>query len=124
MRWLLVLAIGTLGMVNATASGGALGASSARTGAVIDVSGTEMGALLEAKLLADGKLAWVERAQINKVIAEQELQALFSPEGGSNRARLGKFLKADVLVVLRLQGKLEADGKYLDIVVCETERGL
>src|SRR5262249_25038705 len=95
------------------------------TGAVIDFSGLPAGALFEAKTLADNKLTWVERAQVDKVLAEFEMQALFSPEGGNRRAGLGKLLKADLLVWLRSgESPDNRKSKHFEIVVCETQRVL
>ena len=62
------------------------------------------------------------RAQeIAKVLQEQQLQAVFSPEA-VGRTALGKLIKADVLVVARMaQGKQNGDS--VDLIVCETRRG-
>lgn len=95
------------------------------TGAVIDLSQTPAGALFEAKVLAEPKLTWLERSHIDKVVRELEVQALFSAEAPEKRARLGKLLKADVLVMLRA-GEHPEDKKvkFIHIVICEGQRGL
>jgi hypothetical protein len=80
------------------------------------------GDLLEAKLLAEPGAAWVERAGIEKVLKEQAIQAAFGPQGGADRAQLGKLLKADLLVLVRSVKKTEAAA--LDVVVCDTAHGL
>lgn len=95
------------------------------TGAIVDLSRNPVGALFEAKVLASRKLIWVERAHVDMVVRELELQALFSPDGGSKRAGLGKLLKADLLVILRENHNPDDKKiKYLEMVVCETQRGL
>src|SRR5437879_3774455 len=101
----LVLFVGFI-VVGSASAGGKLKVSPVQpkavaTGAIIDLTKTPVGALFETKVLASNKLTWVERVQVDKVVGELELQALFSPEGGSQRAGLGKLLKADLLVVLR-----------------------
>jgi hypothetical protein len=94
-------------------------------GAVVDLSRTPAGALFEAKVLANARLTWVERAQVDKVVGELELQAVFSPEGGRGRVGLGKLLKANLLVMLRTGENPENKTiQHLEIVVCETKRGL
>jgi hypothetical protein len=93
--------------------------------AILDLSKTPVGALLEAKLLANNKRTWVERVHVDKVLAELEVQSVFSPEGGRKRVGLGKLLKAGVLVMLRA-GEYPDDKKlkHVQIVVCETRYGL
>lgn len=94
-------------------------------GAVVDLSQTPTGALFEAKVLGSRKLTWVERSRVDQVLRELQLQALFSPEGGGNRAGLGKLLKADLLVLLRAGVNPEdKKTKHLEIVVCQGQRGL
>ena len=95
------------------------------TAAILDTSKSPAGALLEAKVLGANNLKWLERGQIEKVVAEQNLQAVFSPEGTSQRVSLGKILKADLLVLVRAGTRKAEEGeKYLEVVVCETHRGL
>src|SRR5689334_21070832 len=69
--------------------------------ALLDPEKVPQAALLEAKLLADTGATWVERAEIDKVLREQKLQAAFGPQGVGERVRLGKILKADLLVIVR-----------------------
>lgn len=95
------------------------------TCAVVDLSQTPTGALFESKVLGSRNLSWVERGQVDKVVRELELQALFSPQGGSKRAGLGKLLQADALVMLRAtEASDEMKTKVLEIVVCESQYGL
>src|SRR5256885_13929208 len=61
------------------------GLAPAGTAALIDLDRSPLGALLEGRLLDGAKLAWLERGDIDKLLAEQELQALFAPEAGSPR---------------------------------------
>jgi tetratricopeptide (TPR) repeat protein len=92
------------------------------TCAFLDPERAPRAALLEAKLLAEPSVAWVERAGIDKVLKEQALQALFSPQGGADRARLGKLLKADLLVLVR--PVKEAKEPAFEVVLSDTVRGL
>ena len=61
------------------------------TCAIVDLSRTATGALFEAKVLGTRQMIWVERAQVDKVVRELELQALFSPQGGSRRGASENF---------------------------------
>lgn len=79
-------------------------------------------ALLEAKLLTAPGATWVERANIEAVLKEQRVQALFAPQGVGDRARLGKLLKADLLVSVR--GVKGAPEPALEVAVSETAGGL
>jgi hypothetical protein len=90
--------------------------------ALLDTDKDPRVALLEAKLLADASATWVERTNIDKILKEQKLQALFSPQGVGERVRLGKLLKADVLVMVRPVKGVEAP--TLEVVVSETASGL
>jgi len=90
--------------------------------ALLDPEKTPRVALLEAKLLSDTGTTWVERANIDAVLKEQKLQAMFSPQGVGERVKLGKVLKADVLVRVRpVKGTPEPT---LEVVVSETAGGL
>src|SRR5262245_26738518 len=75
--------------------------SAGPTCALLDPEKTPRAALLEAKLLAGSSATWVERTSIEAVLKEQKLQAAFGPLGVGERVRLGKLLKADVLVMVR-----------------------
>jgi len=90
--------------------------------ALIDVHKSPLAALVEAKLLDDSRRTWVERSEIDKVLAEQQLQAAFGADAGPSRAALGKVLKADVLVFLRTGAK--ENRPYAEVVVAETSGGL
>jgi len=98
----------------------------ARTAALVDLDRSPVGALLQAVLAQENLLSWLEREDIDKILREQELQAAFSPEGGSDRAAFGRLLKADLLVFLRAGRALQKDNprKTVDLVVCETQQGL
>src|ERR1700721_1536529 len=74
-----------------------------RCGIIIDASLKDSAAasLVETSLLHDAGIVPVERAAIDKIITEQEMQALFSPEGSAKRKLLGGMVKADVLGLLR-----------------------
>ncbi len=95
--------------------------AAAPTCALLDPEKAPRVALLEAKLLADSSATWVERAGVDKVLQEQKLQALFSPQGVGERVKLGKLLKADVLVLVR---PIKEPQPALEVVVSETGGGL
>ena len=80
-----------------------------------------IGVFLLAKLSENPKLRTVERAQIDLILREQHLSAAFGPDGGPDRIKLGQILQADVLALMR-PGQTGA--RQLDLVVCETRRGL
>jgi hypothetical protein len=90
--------------------------------ALLDPDRAPRVALLEAKLLADPSATWVERSAIAKILKEQTLQAAFGPQGGADRVRLGKLLKADLLVLVR--AVKDAKEPALEVVVSDTARGL
>jgi hypothetical protein len=64
----------------------------------------------------------VERANVDAVLKEQKLQALFGPQGVGERVKLGQLLKADLLVLVRTAK--EAKEPVLEVVVSETTGGL
>lgn len=113
MRSLFALAVVALGSA---------GAAAGPVCALLDPEKHPRAALLEAKLLADSAATWVERNHIDKVLAEQRLQALFSPQGVGERVKFGTILKAELLVMVRsVKGEKEAS---LEVVVSETAGGL
>jgi len=80
-----------------------------------------MAELVTVALSKSGEAALVERADLKKIRAEQELQASFAPGGVASRRNLGALLRADFLVLLR---KRSVDGSsVLDIVIAETRHG-
>ena len=56
--------------------------------------------LLELRLSKHPSVVLVERNEIEKVVREQELQAVLAADAPDKRAALGKLLKADLLVFL------------------------
>jgi hypothetical protein len=92
------------------------------TCALLDPEKTPRAALLEAKLLAEPGATWVERASIDAVLKEQKLQAAFGPQGVGERVKLGRLLKADLLVMVR--PVKDAREETLEVVVSETASGL
>ena len=80
-----------------------------------------LAALLELRLAQRPATSLVERSEIDKVLGEQELQALLAADAPGKRAALGKMLKADLLIFLA--GSQEPKPHVL-VVVCETARGL
>jgi hypothetical protein len=87
--------------VFAAAGTGPRTADAAVTAAVIDFDRTTVGAALEAELLANADIRWVERNRLDLVTGENRLQAAFAAEGGAVRLELGKLLAADALVLVR-----------------------
>ena len=80
-----------------------------------------LASLLELRLAQRPATALVERNEIDKVLGEQELQALLVADAPGKRAALGKMLKADLLIFLAERQKPKP---HLLVVVCETARGL
>jgi hypothetical protein len=93
--------------------------------ALVDTTKSPIATLLEARLLAIEGSTWVERTEIDRLLAEQELQGAFAADASKKRAALGKLLKADVLVLLR-QAKSDSKkaSNTIECVVCETKHGL
>lgn len=81
----------------------------------------DVAALVETQLGGVAGVTLVERAEIDKVIHEQELQAAFAPEGVGKRCELGRLLKADFLIWLYFQA---TPVPHLSVVVSETRQGL
>jgi hypothetical protein len=77
-----------------------------------------LSALAEAKLLEGEHGTWLERSEIDQILAEHELAASFAPETPQSRIALGRLLKADVLVLMR------SKQEQIDLVVAETTGGL
>jgi len=77
--------------------------------------------LLFAELSRSQRMDLVERAELQKILAEQELQVSFGAKGGKSRRRLGSLLRADFLVLLRIGG--EGSSPALETVIAETHFG-
>ena len=77
--------------------------------------------LLFAELSKSQRMDLVERAELKKIQAEQELQLSFGAKGGKSRRRLGSLLRADFLVLLRIGGTDESPS--LETVIAETHFG-
>ena len=72
--------------------------------------------------LGDRKdLVLVERAAINDILREQEIQSVMAADAPGKRVALGKLLKADTLVLLA--GRQQPQ-PHVELVVCETQKGL
>ncbi|MCU0982697.1 MAG: hypothetical protein MUF25_26350 [Pirellulaceae bacterium] len=80
-----------------------------------------MGGLVERRMLQNPDADWLERAEIETVLRERELQSLMSPEACGERAAIGRLLKADMLILLR---HFEEPKAQVQLVVCETKQGL
>lgn len=90
--------------------------------ALLDPDKDPIAAILEVKLLADPSAVWVERQNVDEILKEQQVQALFSPQGVGNRVALGKLLKARVLVLIRRVKQEMAE--VLELIVSETTSGI
>lgn len=91
------------------------------TVAFIDVDRSARGALLEAELLGQDSVRWLERNRIDDVLRERKVATLLGPSSVAERASLGQLLKADLLVLLR---EHKEPKPHLSLVVCETKSGL
>ena len=83
--------------------------------------------LLENHLLQDATLTMLDRAEIARVLGEQQLSQLFSPEGVKERIATGQILKAEYLLLLQ-GGEPVLDPqhktKFVRLIVSETTHGL
>ena len=96
-----------------------------RTAALIDFDRTPLGALLQAKLFEKTSLTWLEREAIGRILKEKELQTCFGADGVTQRTTLGRLLKADLLILLRMRAETgKGTQKQTEFVVCETRHGL
>ena len=91
------------------------------TAAFLELGGSPLAALLEGRLLESPRAVWLERNAIEEIRREQKLEALMDAAAGRQRVAIGKLLKADLLVLLR---HFDAPKEHVELVVCETERGL
>ena len=91
------------------------------TAAFLDLSHTALGGLVERRVLQNPDADWLERAEIETVLRERELQAPMSPEACGERAAIGRLLQADMLILLR---HVEEPKAQVQLVVCETQQGL
>jgi hypothetical protein len=84
--------------------------------------------VLETSLAATADRVWLDRSQLDKIVEEQELQSLLGAAAGPARNKLGRVLKADILVFVRI-AKAAVEGrpskvKYAELVVSETDGGV
>lgn len=94
--------------------------------------------LFEASMLQNEKIISVERVENDKLLGEEQLEAMFSPDAVGKRSKFGQKVKADLLVMVRdatavLPGPAdraphsnaakERDHR-IDLIVCETKHGL
>lgn len=78
-------------------------------------------ALVEADLTTAGKVTLVERQQVEKVLHEQQVQAVLGADAIAGRTLFGKLLQADLLVFIRPQDKPQPNW---ELIVAETHQGL
>ena len=81
-----------------------------------ELSETGVDDLLTVKLTGMDGIELVERAEVDKVMKERELSAIFMPEGVGLRLELGKTLLADRLFLLRT----EETTKNLELFIIDT----
>ncbi|NLS97683.1 MAG: WD40 repeat domain-containing protein [Planctomycetaceae bacterium] len=88
-------------------------------------------ALVETKLLETETVDWLERNEIDRILAERNLAASFDVTATQQRMAMGQLLRADLLVLMRSQDILvHADRDQstkavrIDLVVAETTMGL
>ena len=90
------------------------------TAALLDLDAAPVGLLLQERLLANSRAVWLERSAIEAIQREQQLQSLFGAAAVDERVKIGRLLKADLLILLATSAK----PKGISIVVCETNYGL
>lgn len=100
--------------------------ASAHPRCALVADGSPLGALVETRLLEDRSVEWLERNEVDKVLAEQQLQAAMAADAPQSRAELGRLLKADVLALLRTGEKKVGDKpqNFAELAVAETASGL
>lgn len=86
-----------------------------------DGKATVLAAMLEVKLAEMPDIRMVERQAISLVLEEQKLSALSGASAHDGRVRLGKLLKAEVIIMIR---PAEEHAGELDVTVFETAGGL
>ncbi len=121
--WLVVLAsfIGSGHALAANAEPSSGTDTSARpTAAFLNINDLPFGLLLEQRVLANSKAVWLERTAIAAIQREHQLQSLLGAGAVDGRAKIGKLLKADLLVLLATS----TNPRGVSLVVCETSYGL
>ncbi|MEX2387592.1 MAG: hypothetical protein WD534_06925 [Phycisphaeraceae bacterium] len=80
-----------------------------------------LAALLEQQLADESILELVERAQVNALLDEQQLDLLMAAGRGEAHMRIGELLRADLLVLLMADAE---DPTAMQFIVSETRQGL
>ncbi len=99
--------------------------------ALVSTAVPEVSTLVEAKLLESETADWLERNEIDRILAERKLTASFDLGAVNQHVAMGQLLKADLLVLMR-SGEIAVPGKgtrgskavRIDLVVAETSMGL
>ena len=86
-----------------------------------DVDQMGVSDLLFAELAARDNLELVERGELAKVLAEQELQRLGAVGGTAARLEVGQLLAADALLFLGIDNARE--GQFLTFWICDCRTG-
>jgi hypothetical protein len=91
------------------------------TAAFIDVNRNSLSESLAARLSASDKATWLTRTDIDKTLATQKINALPAFDSASERKRLGRLLKAEILVLMRTTQ--EAKDPAVEIIIAEASLG-
>jgi hypothetical protein len=79
--------------------------------------------LLTLRLSEDDRFRLVERADLAKVVSEQQFAAALQDQGSGSRLQIGKLIGADRLVLLDVR-KRPGDGlQFVEMTVCITAQG-
>jgi len=126
------LAVAVLSVLPAIEGGTVSGAESAGPRCALLCAGPfQVTDPLESALLESGIATWLERNEIERVVAEHELNSAFGAGSVESRIALGRLLKADLLVLMRCQPREAVSGVHgeqtagrIDVVVAETAGGM
>jgi hypothetical protein len=86
-----------------------------------DQPATNIVALLNVALSGKAGVSMVERQQLDQVLHEQELANCMNDSGVAQRLKLGRLLRADLLVFVK---SFDKPVPHLQVVVSETRQGL
>ena len=81
----------------------------------------QLAALIQPSVAEIPDTQWVDREQFATVLAEQKLGTYFSADAPGQRVKLGKLLKADVLVFLQVT---KTEKPCIEVVGSESKQGI